>query len=249
MNRTKIEWTNVTYNPLGQGCDHNCWFCYAKRGARRNYFMHLALYKKGKRKNPPCELCRDFKPHFHPERLNDPDFDRLPAGTKIFVCSTSDLFAPWTEPEWRDQVLNRICRPRYLHLIFQLLTKNPEEIPYLAYHKNVWFGVTITTQKETDKIKVLRDHIGDNLGFASFEPLLGPIQTIDLSLLNWIIIGKLTGSRKVRLQKEWVQSLIDQARTHNIPVFIKDNVGWPEKIQEFPSSQMSFDLYGRSLNR
>jgi len=238
MNRTKIEWTNVSWNPLGQGCDHNCWFCYAKRAARRNYYMHLALYKKGKRKGPPCEFCRDFKPHFHPERLNDPDFERLPAGTKIFVCSTSDLFAPWTLPEWHFPILDKIRYLGYSHLIFQLLTKSPEYIGEAAYPQNLWIGATITCQAEVDKIDQLRRNVHGALIFVSFEPLLGPI-SCNLSGIDWIIIGKLTGSRKIPLQKEWVQSLINQARNLSIPVFVKNNVGWPEKIQEFPVSQKS----------
>lgn len=241
MNRTTIEWTCRSWNPLGQGCDHHCWFCYAKRGARRNYFMQLGLYKKGKRKDPPCELCRDFKPHFHPERLRDPDFERLPAGTKIFVCSTSDLFAPWTKPEWRDAVLDKIRDSKYDGLIFQILTKSPEGIhDDSTFPHNAWLGVTVTDQTETDKIVQLAFAPTDGKRFASFEPLLGPIvlDQNSLSQLDWIIIGKLTGSRKIPLQKEWVQTLIDEARSHHIPCFIKNNVvdvlGEEYRIQEFP---------------
>ena len=199
--------------------------------------MQLGLYKKGKRKDPPCELCRDFKPHFHPERLSDPDFERLPAGTRIFVCSTSDLFAPWTDQDCRDTVIRKITDPKYSHLVFQLLTKNPENVPdsimETEFPENVWIGASITNRNDQHLDTYVR-YFNCGVRFLSFEPLLGEVNCT-LENVDWIIIGKLTGSRKIPLDPAWVQSLIDQARTCRIPIFIKNNVGWKERIQEFPS--------------
>jgi protein gp37 len=172
--------------------------------------------------------------------MYDPDFEKLKAGTKIFVCSVSDLFAEWTKPEWRDAVLDKIRDPKYDDLIFQMLTKSPEGIPDdSTFPHNTWIGVTVTNQPEVDKIIQLAFVPTEGKRFASFEPLLGPIilDLNSLSQLDWIIIGKLTGSRKVPLQKEWVQSLVDQARSRRIPIFIKDNVGWATRIQEFPHGE------------
>lgn len=217
MNRVKntIGWCDLTWNPI-TGCLHGCWYCYAHKMFTRFH--------------------RSFEPTFHPERLNDPAFEKLPRGTKIFVCSVSDLFAPWTKVEWRDAVIEKISRPEYGHLIFQLLTKNPENIPnalsdFDIDYRNFWIGATITNRNDQHLDSYMK-HV-NGLRFLSFEPLLGPVNC-NLVYIHWIIIGKLTGSKKVPLQKEWVQYLIDQARKQKIPVFIKNNVGWPEKIQEFP---------------
>ena len=231
MNRTKIPWTDYSCNPLGQGCLHNCWYCYAKRGARRNYFMHLALYNKGKRKNPPCKLCRDFVPHFHPERLKQPWEVKTPS--KVFMCSTSDLFAFWTRPEWRDAVLKSIEQCPIKHT-FQLLTKQPHLIP--QEHKfpdNVWVGVTVTNQSEVGKISELRENVLANTLFVSFEPLLGPINA-DLNGIQWVIIGKLTGSRKVKLDMGWVMDISAECSRLKIPIFLKNNLGLKNPVQEFP---------------
>lgn len=76
--------------------------------------------------------------------------------------------------------------------------------------------------------------------FLSFEPLLE--LTVPFKLdgyfrrIDWIIVGKLTGSKKIKLEKEWVLSLIRDCRANNIPIFLKDNLKWEEKIQEFPDS-------------
>ena len=243
MNRTKIEWTKYTWNPLGQGCPHNCWYCYAKRGAYRNYHQHLGLYKKGKRATPPCELCRDFLPHFHPERLREPWL--VKKADKVFVCSTADLWAKTTEAQWRLQILQSVhdCPTKHT---FQFLTKAPENFETVwTFPNNIWVGVTVTSNSELWKISELRKHV-KGLAFVSFEPLLENLDLgtgcslednfdqINFDTMNWIIIGKLTGSRRVKLDPSWVQTILERARVSHIPVFIKNNVGWPEKIQESP---------------
>ena len=34
---------------------------------------------------------------------------------------------------------------------------------------------------------------------------------------------------------EWVASLIEQYRAAEVSLFLKDNLNWPEKIQEWPT--------------
>lgn len=217
MNRTRIEWTDWTWNPI-TGCKHDCWYCYAHKMFTRFH--------------------RSWEPTFHPERLDEIDHLRKPA--KVFVCSVADLFARWTKPEWRDAVLNKILDPKYAHLTFQLLTKAPEEIPNFDFPSNVWVGVTVTTQAEVENIDYLRKTTSGCLPFASFEPLLGTIDLDDdhLRFLKWIIIGKLTGSARVKLDPEWVNHLIGCAETVDLPVFVKDSIvaelGEKYRIREFP---------------
>ena len=233
MNRTKIEWTDWTWNPI-TGCKHGCWYCYAKRGYERFH--------------------RTFEPTFHPERIRELADLKPPSGRGrkpwigeaypdrwlIFTCSVADLFAPWTRPEWRDTVLERIAwTPNYM--ILQLLTKSPEGIPNdSTFRENVWLGATVTCQ---DEVKLLRDLIDiptEGKFFASFEPLLGPIVLPDdlLESLDWIIIGKLTGSARVKLNPEWVNHLIECAEIIDLPVFVKDSIvaelGEKYRIREFP---------------
>jgi len=182
-----------------------------------------------------------FEPTFHPERLKEPW--QLKKPSKIFVCSISDLFAPWTRNEWRDAVLDAISNCPVEHA-FQLLTKNPERIPDEVFPHNVWVGTTVTN--ENGDFRNIREikRVKANCRFVSFEPLLQALPySIDLHGLQWIIIGKLTGSRKVELQKKWVEDLIREALDWDIPVFMKNNLCPPfetkDLIQNFPRGLQS----------
>jgi len=222
LNRTKIEWTDYTWNPI-TGCKHGCWYCYAKKMAQR----FKKIFPNG------------FEPTFHPERLKEPW--ELKKSSKIFVCSIADLFAPWTPKDWMTEVVKSIEMCPIKHT-FQLLTKSPEGIPeFHIFPKNVWIGVTVTNEFPTYDYRNIAKivHVACGVRFVSFEPLLGSLpRGISLRGVDWIIIGKLTGSRKVELKEAWVEDIVDEAKRCNIPVFMKNNLCPPfeksELIQEFP---------------
>ena len=223
MNKTKIEWCDISWNPI-TGCKHGCWYCYAKKLTQRF----------------PRNFPNGFEPTFYPERLKEPWDLRKPS--KIFVCSISDLFGAWIPQSWRNQVLEAIENCPVKHT-FILLTKAPENIPLdYEFPENVWVGATVTSYNDVRKIWDLQS-VKARIRFVSFEPLLGPIvapfhceyRGIELLWgIEWIIIGKLTGSRKVKLQNSWVIDLLEEARFSRIPVFLKDNLGWSEKRREWP---------------
>ena len=207
MNRTKIEWTDYSWNPI-TGCDHGCWYCYAEK-----------LFKR---------FHRSFEPTFHPERLLE--VRQLKKLSKIFVCSVSDLFAPWIPDEWRDEVLAEVFCSE-VHHIFQLLTKNPERIPSdWEFPENVWVGTTVTGEGDDWKnIEAMRCVKANR--FVSFEPLLGELDFClhPLDEIDWVIVGKLTGSRKVKFKFSWLVSVMDETARLGIPLFMKNNLR-----QEFP---------------
>lgn len=217
-----IEWTDWTWNVV-TGCLHNCWYCYAKKLFTRFH--------------------KSFEPTFYPERLGE--LKKLKKPAKIFVCSVADLFATWTKPEWTQRVLDEIRKPKYNYLTFQLLTKNPENIHNFLLNptSNIWIGTTITCQEEMKNISALVDN-WKGIKFLSFEPLLeeikvrksyfSPVQ-YNFQCIDWVIIGKLTGSKKVKLEPEWVKKIISECREQSIPIFLKNNLNWSEKIQEFPN--------------
>lgn len=116
LNPTNIEWTHCfgpgtgrTWNPV-VGCAHGCPYCYARRQAKRQ------------RQN--CQLCYDFIPHLHIERLDEPLHRRKPTG--IFLGSMCDLWDPHVPQEWRDRVW-RTCWQSPQHQYFAL-TKQPQRI-------------------------------------------------------------------------------------------------------------------------
>lgn len=220
MNKTKIEWCDYSWNPI-TGCLHGCWYCYAKKMAQR----FKKIFPQG------------FKPTFHQERLKEPWEHKKPS--KIFVCSISDLFGSWMPQAWRDQVLDSIFQCPIPHT-FQLLTKNPIAIPSRAWPLNVWVGATVTQQSEYKLVEDLLLSDAKTV-FISFEPLLGQIQCKpNIADINWAIIGKLTGSQKVKLDPQWVWKLVYQLKAYDIPIFMKNNLAptIPKEklIQEWPQT-------------
>ncbi len=141
----------------------------------------------------------------------------------------ADLFGDWVPSEWIEKVLQVIQKtPRHKYF---LLTKYPKNLVKYQYPQWAWVGMTIDKQERVTGIEYLKQVTA--VRYISFEPLLEPID-IDLYGIDWIIIGGCTGSRRFTPPKEWVDSLIGEARKHGIVVFLKENLGYPEVIQEWP---------------
>lgn len=207
-----IEWCDISWNPI-TGCLHGCWYCYARKLFTRFH--------------------KNFEPTFYPERLEE--LKNLKKPSKIFVCSVADLFADWTPKEWTSAIFNKINE--YPQHEYQLLTKQPQNLKnFMDYDfKNCWLGVTINENKDLWKIPFIKIKSA-KIRFLSFEPLLENLNLTnrDFKGIDWIIIGKLTGSKRIKLQKEWVENIIKIARKNKIPIFIKNNINWEKKIQQFP---------------
>jgi len=214
MNKTAIEWTNYTWNPV-TGCKNGCWYCYGKRIRERF--------------NPGIPWTQLM--HFD-ERLEDPIKVKKPV--KIFVGSMTDMLAPWYRDRDVKYVLEVIKRcPQHT---FQFLTKNPERYAKYNFPKNCWLGTTVTCEKEKTRAITLKKLKVDNVKFVSLEPLMDESVSYYNFMLDWVIIGAMTGagSHKYRPKKEYVELLIKVARETEVPLFLKNNLKWKEEIKEYP---------------
>lgn len=229
MNRTKIEWTDYTWNPI-TGCSRRCPHCYAWRMAKR------LAGRYGYPKDDP------FRVTFHPDRLKEPRSVKKPS--KIFTCSMGELFDPKSRYGWIGIILAEMKRnPQHT---FQILTQRAEVLWQFTFPENCWVGVTVTRNCEAERIAQLIDVKLDhqvNLAFASFEPLFEDLH-VDLHALDWIIIGAQTGTKKKTFEDSWVDRLVYEALTLEIPVFMKDNLkqqGYkgPSWYQDFPKVDSS----------
>ena len=179
MNKTKIEWTDYTWNPI-TGCKHGCSYCYAKRISMR--------------------FVGHFNPTFHATRLMQPKQQKKPS--KIFVCSMADLFGNWVPRLWIDLVLETVKQcPQHT---FQFLTKNPKRYHEFKFPANCWLGVTIDKPNQ-HKINLLKMNRGYK--FISFEPLLGDMSKLDLSGIDLCIIGRDTSPGAELPKREWIDSI------------------------------------------
>jgi protein gp37 len=209
--RTKIEWTDWSLNPIKGKCKIGCPYCYAIR-----------MYNRFKW-NPDVKLDLNV-------------FNRLPKKpSKIFLCSTHEMFGDWIPDEWIRAILSKVAEfPQHTFLI---LTKYPLRCSKFTFPNNVWLGVTVENQLKTDRIAVLKC-LNVKTKFVSFEPLHSSIE-YNLSNIDWVIIGSETGNRagKIVPKKEWIENLIFLSRGWECKIFMKNNLKpyWDgELIQEFP---------------
>jgi protein gp37 len=182
-----------------------------------------------------------FAPTFHPDRLLEPTLLKKPA--KIFTCSMGEFFDPKVPELWQSLVLDVIFHcPQHT---FQILTKQPQNIPRWEdaeahWPSNIWLGVSVdgkTTHQQ--HIDDLFDADFPHLRFVSFEPLLGPIEELNLECVQWVIIGAQTGPGAQQPRREWVHDILLEAGNHDIPVFIKNNLEWRGSMpwpHEFPEA-------------
>ena len=208
MNKTKIEWTDFSWNPV-TGCHHGCEYCYARALANR--------------------IGYGFGPRFWPNRLHDPL--KIKRCSKIFVSSMGDLFGEWVPQEWINAVLDIVRQaPRHS---FQFLTKNPERLSSQEWRTNAWVGASAVTQAMADRAIVALSNVRASVRFLSCEPLHEMIDLGDICL-DWLIIGAQTGPAAFQPERKWVDRLLDFAAERHTPVFLKPNLRGYATRREFP---------------
>ncbi|NIQ97074.1 MAG: DUF5131 family protein [Desulfuromonadales bacterium] len=213
MNRTKIEWTDFTWNPV-TGCKHGCPYCYARAVSKR--------------------FGRSFAPRLHSNRIRQPERRRAPA--KIFVCSMADLFGDWVPDAWIRAVIEVVRRCPY-H-IFQFLTKNPARLQeFNPWPANCWVGATTDTEQRFDEALALLAHVDASVRFISAEPLLFNPTRMS-KIVDWVIVGAMTGPRATSPDPQWVERLTQLSGLNGIPVFHKNNLGALAQVKEFPKEEI-----------
>jgi protein gp37 len=215
MKISKIEWTDRTWNPV-TGCTKistGCAHCYAENMARRLQAMGVDKYVNG------------FTPTLHENTLNDPLKWKQPH--TIFVCSMADLFHETVPFSFIDKVMNTIQQTK--HHRYQILTKRAIRMAeYFAQSpipENVWLGVTVEAAMEKYRIDWLRG-LQASIRFLSCEPLVEDLGKIDLSGIDWIIVGGESGSQARQMKPEWVRALLNQANEQQVAFFFKQWGTW-----------------------
>jgi protein gp37 len=219
VSNTSIEWTDATWNPV-TGCSYiseGCRNCYAKRMAKRLKAMGVLRYRNG------------FCVATHYDLIDAPLRWKKPR--LIFVNSMSDLFHEEVPIEFIEDVFSTIYKA-YWH-VFQVLTKRADRLAALAdkldWPRNLWIGVTVESQEYVDRIKRLSD-VPAALRFVSFEPLLGAIKELDLTCVDWAIVGGESGPNSRVMAPDWARMIRDVCVDQSIPFFFKQ-WGGPRKRQ------------------
>jgi protein gp37 len=210
MKSSRIEWTESTWNPT-TGCSkisEGCSNCYAERMAFRLNAMGSEKYRNY------------FRLTLHPELIDEPKNWKTPR--TIFVNSMSDLFhemIPFGFIQKVFQTMNE-C-PQHT---FQVLTKRAQKLfeydQNLYWTKNIWMGVTVESKLHVNRIEALR-HSGALVKFLSIEPLLSEIKQLNLSGIDWVIVGGESGPGARPMKESWVLDIKAMCKDQNVPFFFK----------------------------
>lgn len=243
MNKTKIDWCDMSWNPV-TGCLHECKYCYARKIAER-FDGHAVGYnpKRAVIDGKTTPFPFGFKPTLYKARLTDPQSSKRPS--TIFVCSMADLFGTWVPDAWIREVFEACAAaPQHRYLF---LTKNPTrydaliDAGLLPTGDNMWYGTTCT-----DLTKPLHWNKQAHT-FMSCEPMLGPWpapnegSNLTHMLPEWVILGAESGNRKGKVIPErwWVENAVAQCKANHTPVFMKESLRdlmGEDFVQQFPWS-------------
>jgi len=214
-----IEWTEATWNPT-TGCDRisaGCDNCYALTLAGRLKAMGSAKYSKD---GDPRTSGPGFALTVHEDALAIPLRWRQPR--LVFVNSMSDLFHARVPFEFVARVFDVMAAtPQHT---YQILTKRSLRLSRLVdrldWPPNVWMGVSVEDGSRLTRLDHLRE-VPAQVRFVSAEPLLGPLEGLDLSGIGWLIAGGESGPRGRPMAPEWVRGLRDQCVAASVAFFFK----------------------------
>jgi len=205
-----IEWTEATWNPV-TGCDKvspGCAHCYAETFAERWRGIPGHPYEQG------------FELRLWPNRLGQPLRWKRPR--TIFVNSMSDLFHEEIPYSYIEQVFE-VMGQAHWHT-FQILTKRHKRLaelaPSLTWHPNVWMGVSIENRRFVHRADYLRE-VDAAVRFISAEPLLGPLEGLDLTGIHWLIAGGESGPKHRPVRIEWLRDMRDRCAEEDVAFFFK----------------------------
>lgn len=208
--KSAIEWTDATWNPVtgctqvSPGCDH----CYALTFAERFRGVPGHPYEQG------------FDLKLWPERLQLPLQWKKPR--RIFVNSMSDLFHKDVPDDYIRRVFDVMVQADW-H-IFQVLTKRSPRLARfsltLPWPSHIWAGVSIETKQYVWRADHLRK-VPAHIRFISAEPLLGPLDRLNLEGVHWLITGGESGYGHRPCDPEWVRNLRDRCVAEGVAFFHK----------------------------
>jgi protein gp37 len=213
--RSKIEWTDATWNPL-RGCTKispGCKHCYAETFAERFRGVKGHPYEQG------------FDLRLIPEKISEP-FEW--AGPRaVFVNSMSDLFQLDVPDAYIEDVVQVMVEANW-HT-YQVLTKRSQRLAELLStrlrlvtdQRHIWWGVSVEDKKYgLPRIEHLRSTPAA-VRFLSIEPLLEDLGDFDLSGINWVIVGGESGPGARPMQLAWVRRILDKCKSQGVSFFFK----------------------------
>lgn len=224
--RSKIEWTDATWNPVtgctkvSTGCD-NCYAHTLAHGRLSDVYLRQPPVVK-----TAANLADPFAVRIWRDRLPQPEKWTEPK--MIFVNSMSDLFHVDVPEDFIRQVFEIMIRADW-H-VYQVLTKRPSRamrfftrnadlFPNREIPGHIWMGTSVEDQDVIQRVDQLR-LLPAEIRFLSCEPLLGPLK-LDLTGIDWVIVGGESGNGYRRMEEEWATGIQRQCEVSGVAFFFK----------------------------
>jgi len=226
-----IEWTDATWNPVS-GCtiiSPGCTNCYAMRMAARLQAMGHVSYRSTTRKSGNRQVWTG-RLHLNESVSEAPLSWKKPR--MIFVNSMSDLFQDGVPSDYIRKIWETMSRAHW-H-IFQILTKRPEnmmkvfagtDFPLL---ENVWLGTSVESAEYNWRIEELKK-VNAAVRFVSFEPLLKSVGKVNLTSIDWAIVGGESGPGARPMDIGWVDEIKAACDASDTAFFFKQWGGVQKK--------------------
>jgi protein gp37 len=221
MENSKIRWTDHTWNPIvgctkvSEGCD----FCYAETITTR-FGPKSTAFPNG------------FDPTFKPIKLTEPArWMRKDGPARVFVNSLSDLHHEAFTDDQRDAIYSVMLEVPHDYIV---LTKRPKAMAEyldgfmrrlgLAHMPpNIWLGTSIELDKYCGMRTRWLTSIPAVVRFLSLEPLLGPLPSLSLDGIDWVIVGGESGPGHRPMDHQWARDLRDQCIGSTVAFFFKQS--------------------------
>lgn len=241
---TSIEWTEVTWNPT-TGCDRvseGCDNCYALTLAKRLKAMGSEKYQND---GDPRTSGPGFGVTVHPDALLIPYSWRQPR--LVFVNSMSDLFHAKVPLDFLRQIFAVMAgTPQHT---YQVLTKRSARLRKIGgrldWPDNVWMGVSVENAQALYRV----DHLSAvpaAVRFLSCEPLIGPLDGINLDRIDWVIAGGESGPGHRPVDLKWVTDIRDACRAAQVPFFFKQ---WGGRTPKAGGRTLEGRIFGEMPDR
>ena len=134
----------------------------------------------------------------------------------------SDLFHEDVPDEFIRRVFDTMVRADW-H-IYQILTKRPQRLARLGqslpWPPHIWIGVSVESNAYAWRADYLR-RVPAAVRFISAEPLLGPVDELNLEGLHWVITGGESGAGHRRCDPAWVRDVRDRCVAEGVAYFHK----------------------------
>jgi protein gp37 len=150
----------------------------------------------------------------------------------VFVNSMSDLFHEGVSEDFIKDIFEIMERAHW-HT-FQILTKRADRLAEVAHNlrwpPNVWMGVSVESEEYLSRVEQLRN-VPAAVRFVSMEPLLGPLPSLSLKDIHWVIVGGESGPHSRPMKEIWVREILRRCRDASVPFFFKQWGGVRKKRQ------------------